>query len=123
MDSIISSALDEICSQGPSGISLTSLWSRLETSLSFPLTLSVRASIHSNLLRIPTLHFKSPRDAAIDASDDSIQRLEDAERVGLRLVASSQLGDCFAGVYDVASGTSGLSAPQRSVLGRIALAR
>ncbi|KAL5757388.1 hypothetical protein ACOSP7_019999 [Xanthoceras sorbifolium] len=123
MDSLISSALDEICSQGQTGLSLSSLWPRLENSLSLSLSPSLRASIHSNLLKIPSLQFRSPKNAAFDASDASIQRVEDAERLGLRIVASSQLGDSFVGLYDMSSGSSGLSAPQRRVLERLALAR
>ncbi|KAI9162251.1 hypothetical protein LWI28_025385 [Acer negundo] len=123
MDSLISSALEEICSQGQTGLLISSLWPKLENSLSLSLSPSHRASLHSNLLKIPSLQFRSPQNAAIDASDASIQRVDDAERLGLRIIASSQLGDSFVGLYDMSSGTSGLSAPQRRVLERLALAR
>ncbi|KAK2652182.1 hypothetical protein Ddye_012038 [Dipteronia dyeriana] len=123
MDSLISSALEEICSQGQTGLPISSLWPKLENSLSLSLSPSHRASLHSNLLKIPSLQFRSPQNAALDASDASIQRVDDAERLGLRIVASSQLGDSFVGLYDMSSGTSGISAPQRRVLERLALAR
>ncbi|KAK1577766.1 hypothetical protein Q3G72_024619 [Acer saccharum] len=123
MDSLISSALEEICSQGQTGLPISSLWPKLENSLSLSLSPSHRASLHSNLLKIPSLQFLSPKNAALDAADASIQRVDDAERLGLRIVASSQLGDSFVGLYDMSSGTSSISASQRRVLERLALAR
>ncbi|KAK2644052.1 hypothetical protein Ddye_019247 [Dipteronia dyeriana] len=118
MDSLVSSALDEICSQGQTGLPISSLWPKLENSLSLSLSPSLRASLHSNLLKIPSLLFRSPQNAALDAADASIQLVEDAERLGLRIVASSKLADSFAGLYD-----STLSVSERRVLERLALVR
>ncbi|TXG46422.1 hypothetical protein EZV62_028079 [Acer yangbiense] len=118
MDSLVFSALDEICSQGQTGLPISSLWPKLENSLSLSLSPSLRASLHSNLLKIPSLQFRSPQNAALDAADASIQRVENAERLGLRFFASSKLADSFAGLYD-----STVSAPERRVLERLALVR
>ncbi|KAK2643837.1 hypothetical protein Ddye_019032 [Dipteronia dyeriana] len=98
MDSLVSSALDEICSQGQTGLPISSLWPKLESSLSPSLSPSLRASLHSNLLKIPSLQFRSQQNASLDAADASIQRVDEAERLGLRIVASSKLADCFAGL-------------------------
>ncbi|KAK0606960.1 hypothetical protein LWI29_006947 [Acer saccharum] len=118
MDSLVFSALDEICSQGQTGLPISSLWPKLEKSLSLSLSPSLRASLHSNLLKIPSLQFRSPQNAALDAADASIQRVKNAERLGLRIVASSMLADSFAGLYD-----STVSVPERRVLERLALVR
>ena len=118
MDSLISSSVDELCTQGQTGLPISSLWPKLENSLSLSLSPSLRASLHSNLLKIPSLQFRSPQNAALDAADASIQRVENAERLGLRIVASFKLADSFAGLYD-----STVSAPERRVLERLALVR
>ncbi|KAJ4717806.1 B-block binding subunit of TFIIIC [Melia azedarach] len=118
MDAIISSALEEICSQGQNGLSLSYLWTRLNIDNSPYL----QASVYSNLLKVPSLHFQSPKNGAFDANDAQIQRIEEAEKLGLKIVACSQLRDNFVGLYDKSS-NSGISAPQRRALERLAIAR
>ncbi|XP_021901086.1 uncharacterized protein LOC110817003 isoform X2 [Carica papaya] len=117
MDSIISSALEEICSHGNAGLSISSLWFKL--SADFPLSPSLKASIWKNLLLVPTLQFEA-RNARYNNADSSVQCLEDAEKLGLRIIANEQLRDNFVGLYDA---PSNFSAVQRRALERLAIAR
>ncbi|XP_019058110.1 PREDICTED: uncharacterized protein LOC104813957 [Tarenaya hassleriana] len=114
MDSIISSALEEICCQGSTGISLSSLW----LCLSPPLLPSAKACVWANLLAVPQLQFKA-KNTVYGPSDASIQRLEDAEELDLRIVAGEKLRDNFVGLYE----NTNISTVQRRVLERLAIAR
>ncbi|KAL5708625.1 hypothetical protein ACHQM5_019399 [Ranunculus cassubicifolius] len=125
MDSIVSEALSEICSQGTKGISIQDLWPRLETHLSsagLDLCDGVKNSIWSRLLNIPGLHFKS-NNSSFSSQDASVQSFEDANKLILNIAAAQHLRDCFVGIYDIKSGDAGISAPQRCVLERLAVAR
>ncbi|KAJ0006939.1 hypothetical protein Pint_29068 [Pistacia integerrima] len=123
MDAIISSALEAICVQGQTGLSLASLWTELGNLNDNSLTPSFKASIYSNLLKIPSLQFLSSQNDAFDPNDAAIQLLEDAEKLGVKIVASLQLRDNFVGLYDTSAANSNLSAPQRRTLERLAVAR
>lgn len=123
MDAIISSALETICVQGQAGLSLASLWTELSNLNNNSLTPSFKASIYSNLLRIPSLQFLSPQNDPFDPNDAAIQLLEDAEKLGVKIVASLQLRDNFVGLYDTPAANANLSVPQRRTLERLAIAR
>ncbi|OAP16041.1 hypothetical protein AXX17_AT1G52580 [Arabidopsis thaliana] len=118
MDSIISTALDEICSQGNTGIPLVTLWSRLS-----PLSSSIKTHVWRNLLTIPQLQFKTKKNTVYGSSDTSIQQLEDALRLDLRIVANENLQAYFVGLYDTQSNNTTIPAIQRRVLERLAIAR
>ncbi|GAV82693.1 B-block_TFIIIC domain-containing protein [Cephalotus follicularis] len=117
MDSIISSALEEICSNGTTGLSLSSLWAALDSP-----SVSLKTSIYLNLLKVPALQFKV-RNKVYDPNDAEIRRFEDAERIDLMIVANEQLRDNFVGLYDAPSSTSPITMPQRRALERLAIAR
>ncbi|KAJ8755986.1 hypothetical protein K2173_024531 [Erythroxylum novogranatense] len=118
MDTLIASALEEICSRGPGGLTLTSLWSVLTPTPSLPL----KSALWSNLLSVPSLQFTLPgKDTPLSPTDVTIRRFEDAERLCLKIAAKEQLRDCFVGLYDTPS--SGISAPQLRALERLASAR
>ncbi|KAF9685289.1 hypothetical protein SADUNF_Sadunf03G0039100 [Salix dunnii] len=118
MDILISSALEEICYHGPSGVSLSSLWSTLTPKPS-P---SVKASLWTNLLSIPSLQFNVPGyDLPFSSDDSKIKRCEDAEKLGLKIVAKEHLRDSFVGLYDTPS--TGISSNQRNALKRLAVSR
>ncbi|KAL1224110.1 hypothetical protein V5N11_031253 [Cardamine amara subsp. amara] len=119
MDSIVCTALDEICCQGNSGIPLVALWSRLSPP---PLAPSVKAHVWRNLLAVPQLQFKS-KNTVYGQSDASIQQLEDALRLDLRIIANEKLRGNFVGLYDAQSNSTTISAIQRRVLERLAVAR
>ncbi|KAJ4824978.1 hypothetical protein Tsubulata_014352 [Turnera subulata] len=119
MDALISSALEEICYRGPTGITLSSLWPTLTPPSPSP---PAKSSLWSQLLQIPTLQFSLPNeDTPLSPADARIQLYEDAERIGLKIVAKEQLIDSFAGLYDIPN--HGLSANQLRALRRLAVAR
>lgn len=125
MDSITSSALEEICSAGTAGLSLPSLWSKLAPTLSssgLDLSPGVKSSIWSGLLRTPNLEFRA-RGRALGPADGTIQRFEDAEKVDLKVVASESLRDVFVGLYDAQFATANIKGKQRQALERLALGR
>ncbi|XP_023643726.1 uncharacterized protein LOC17896594 isoform X2 [Capsella rubella] len=115
MDSIVFTALDEICCQGNTGIPLVSLWSRLSS-----LSSSVKAHVWRNLLTIPQLQFKAKK-TLYGSSDTKIQQLEDALRLDLRIIANEKLRANFVGLYEANNTT--IPAIQRRVLERLAVAR
>lgn len=125
MDSITSSALEEICAQGTTGLLLSSLWPKLGPELSscgLGLSPPVKSSVWANLLQIPALEFHA-RNAAFTPTDPSIQSVEDAEKMKLKLVAKESLRDNFVGLYDAQSAISNISSRQRLTLERLAAAR
>ncbi|GAB2291702.1 hypothetical protein Dimus_025953 [Dionaea muscipula] len=124
MDSIVHSALEEICSQAANGILLTLLWPKLVPAVSsaglHPCD-TVKATIWANLLKVPALQFRA-QDTVFEPFDSRIQSFEDCEELNLRIVAGESLRDCFLGLYDCQVPDSGAS-PQRKVLERLAIAR
>ncbi|XVF86888.1 hypothetical protein PTKIN_Ptkin18bG0077000 [Pterospermum kingtungense] len=114
MDSIISSALEEICFHGQGGVSLSSLCSKLD------IPPSLKSSLWENLLSIPALLFK-PRNAEfLSPNDASIQCAEDAEKLDVKIFANEKLRNNFVGVYDE---NVQISLQQRRTLERLAIAR
>ncbi|XWS12134.1 hypothetical protein CRYUN_Cryun37aG0063800 [Craigia yunnanensis] len=114
MDSIISSALEEICFHGQGGVSLSSLCSKLD------IPLPLKSSLWKNLLSIPALRFK-PRNAEfLSPSDASIQCAEDAEKLDAKILADEKLRNNFVGLYDE---NVQISSQQRRTLERLAIAR
>ncbi|KAL9671326.1 hypothetical protein QQ045_008894 [Rhodiola kirilowii] len=115
MDAIVSSALEEICSAGLGGLTLTSLWSGLSLSVSRPLTPFVKQSIWTNLLAVPPLQFiNKSSNKAVETS--TVQSLEYAEKIGLVIVANESLLDSFLGIYDLKTreGFKGFNADMRN---------
>ena len=119
-------ALEEVCSQGANGLALRSLWPNLHAAISsagLDLSAGVKAAIWANLLKTPGLEFQE-RNVSRNADDPAIQSVEQCERLDLKIVAAEHLRDSFIGLYDVkASAVTGISAVQRGVLERLAIAR
>ncbi|XWS20082.1 hypothetical protein CRYUN_Cryun31cG0071000 [Craigia yunnanensis] len=114
MDSIISSALEEICFHGQGGISLSSLCSKLD------ILPPLKSSLWKNLLSIPALRFK-PRNAEfLSPNDVWIQCAEDAEKLDVKILADEKLRNNFVGLYDE---NVQISSQQRRTLERLAIAR
>ncbi|KAL5697292.1 hypothetical protein ACHQM5_030844 [Ranunculus cassubicifolius] len=119
MDSIVSAALSEICSQGTKGVSIQHLWPRLQSHLSsagLNLCNGVKKSIWTALLNIPGLQFKSNNSYFTSQS----LSLQDAHKFNLIIVAAQHLRDSFVGIYDF---KERISARERRVLERLAIAR
>ncbi|THG08515.1 hypothetical protein TEA_002148 [Camellia sinensis var. sinensis] len=125
MDSIVHSALEEICSHGVNGLSLSTLWPNLLHSLSshgLPLCHNVKKAIWTNLLNLPGLQFEA-QGVLYDSQDPEIRKLEDCERLELKIVAAEHLRNSFVGIYDIKASDAGVSQPQRRALERLAIAR
>ncbi|KAA8541644.1 hypothetical protein F0562_022796 [Nyssa sinensis] len=125
MDSIVSAALEEICSQGVNGLTLSTLWPKLHLPVSshgLHLCSNVKKAIWSNILNVPGLHFEA-RNVSYDSQDPSIQALEDSEKLNLRITAAEHLRNSFVGIYDIKASDAGISQTQRRALERLAIAR
>ncbi|PRQ26159.1 hypothetical protein RchiOBHm_Chr6g0291541 [Rosa chinensis] len=119
MDSILNSSLQEICSEGPNGLPLQTLSSRLN--LSPPLQQPLWAA----LLSVPALKFHAQTQNATVShlpTDPSIQSFRDAEKLNLKLVADQPLRNNFLGLYDVQSASDTMCEYQRKTLERVAAA-
>ncbi|KAF6147295.1 hypothetical protein GIB67_009778 [Kingdonia uniflora] len=125
MDSIISTALSEICSQGPSGLPLSDLWPRLRNFLSssgLHLHETVKTAIWNNLRSVPGLQFKA-QSSNFDSWDPLIQSYKDSENLKVKVVAGEELRDCYVGVYDLKFVETGIPLIQRRVLDAVAVTR
>lgn len=126
MDSIVHSAIEEVCSQGSGGLILQNLWPKLQTSLSthgLDICPHVKAALWSNLLGIPGLQFEaegvsynSPQDSSI------INSIDKCEQMNLKIIASEPLRNNFVGIYDVEASSCSITKPQRLTLERLAIA-
>ena len=125
MDSVVHSAIEEICSQGGGGLSLLNLWPRLHQSLSahgLPLCPNVKAALWSNLLNVPGLRFEVEGDA-YDCQDALINSLEKCEQMNMKIVASERLRSNFIGITDIEASDSKINEKHRRTLERLAIAR
>ncbi|XP_072956159.1 uncharacterized protein [Typha angustifolia] len=125
MDSIVSAALEEICTRANAGIPLSELWPSLRSSLIaaglHPCD-AVKKAIWSRLLSLPGLRFES-QGSPIEVGDPAIQPLDEAERLELRIIAADKIRDNFLGIYDLKAANAEISAIQRTALERLAAAR
>ncbi|XP_021860398.1 uncharacterized protein [Spinacia oleracea] len=122
MDTIVHAALEEICSQGVNGISLSLLWPRLHSPLSsagLHLCPAVKRAVWSGLVAVPGLQFRDLSGSELP--DPKLKPFEECESLDLKMVANEQLRRCFVGLYDVKA--SNITQPQQRVLERLALAR
>lgn len=125
MESIISSALEEICLQGQTGVSLRDLWPKLKPYISdanLDLSPGVKQTLWNGLLSVPTLQFQA-NTVCYSSSDPSIQSYHDAENLNLKFVAEERLRDNFLGLYNVQSANASISLLQRRTLQRLAAVR
>ncbi|KAG1358983.1 hypothetical protein COCNU_08G004290 [Cocos nucifera] len=125
MDSIICSALEEICTGAAAGIHLPDLWPSLRNSLSgaglHPCE-PVKKAIWARLLAHPGLRCEAD-GSSIGSQDPSIQSFEEAEKLGIKIVAEEHLRDNFLGIYDLKAANHDISQIQRATLERLAAAR
>ncbi|CAJ2638415.1 unnamed protein product [Trifolium pratense] len=90
MDSALNAALEEICTHVEEGITLQSLFSKLQ-SINLNLTPSFQQSIFTNLLRIPTLRFEPPNpNPNYDQEDHNL----------IKIFPQQTLSHNFVGIYD-----------------------
>ncbi|KAH7653358.1 B-block binding subunit of TFIIIC domain-containing protein [Dioscorea alata] len=126
MDSILASTLEEVCIRCSAGIPLSDLWPALQASLSsagLPLCDAVKTALWSRLLFHPALRFEASDGSFLVPSDDFLRSFDEAERLGLKIVAEEHLRENFLGIYDLKAADGELSAEKKRVLERLALAR
>ncbi|KAD2021891.1 hypothetical protein E3N88_42009 [Mikania micrantha] len=125
MDPIVHKALEEICSQGANGLTLSVLWIKIQPHISsngLNLCTNVKKALWSNLLNIPGLRFEC-KDVSYDAGNPKIQSIEDSEAMNLKIVAAEHLLNSFVGIYDIKASDAGIAPLHRCVLERLAIAR
>ncbi|KAG0480455.1 hypothetical protein HPP92_011313 [Vanilla planifolia] len=126
MDDIISSAVEEICVQGASGIRIAELWRNLDATVSscgFQLSIAIKKVIWGRLLAHPGLQFMSS-GSILERKAVCRESLEGLERIELSIVADEHLRDSFLGLYDLKQAPHyEISHVQRRVLERLAMAR
>ncbi|OMO49316.1 hypothetical protein COLO4_38602 [Corchorus olitorius] len=90
MDEIISSALEEVCTQGRDGLAVCSPCSNLN------LSVKIKRALQTNLLKIPTIQFQV-RNLVHASGDPSIRCFNDAERLDLKksIVNNVSLSNAF----------------------------
>ncbi|CAI9753733.1 unnamed protein product [Fraxinus pennsylvanica] len=127
MDSIVHSALEEICSQGTNGLPIQNLWSKLVPSLSsqgLSLCPDVKRALWVKFLDIPGLHFETGVKVSCKSKEDLMKHsVEEWEQMNLKVVAPESLRNHFIGIYDIKASDSGISQPQRRALELLAIAR
>ncbi|KAL2516429.1 B-block binding subunit of TFIIIC [Forsythia ovata] len=127
MDTIVHSALEEICSEGANGLPIQNLWPKLGPSLSscgLSLCPDVKRALWVNLLDIPGLKFETGVGFSCNSKEDLMKySVEEWEQMNLKVVAPESLRNNFIGIYDIKASDSGISQPQRRALERLAIAR
>jgi general transcription factor 3C polypeptide 1 len=140
MDALLSAALQEVAVEGIQGCSLPKLWARLQaaaagggtassSSLSkTQLTARTKQMLWQQLLKIPgllllLLQDESAQTELLECSSPSIQSVEEAETLGVCMIAPEGLRDCCLGIYDLKFCDAHLSKDQRDILERLARAR
>ncbi|CAL9066598.1 uncharacterized protein LOC103975842 isoform X4 [Musa acuminata AAA Group] len=125
MDCIVLVAIEEVCARAAAGIHVAELWPSLRGALSgagLPPCDAVYKVIWIRLLAHPGLRFEA-HGSPLGSQDPSIQSLEEAQRIGVRIIAEDHLRDSFLGIYDLKASSSDISQIQRAALERLAAAR
>ncbi|KAJ3706471.1 hypothetical protein LUZ61_010176 [Rhynchospora tenuis] len=103
MDSLVSAALEEICSHSAAGTVLPELWPSLVQSASakgLPLGPTVKQALWTRLRALPVLKFEL-NGSPVDPSDPSIQSVDEADKFKLRVVADDNTRKSYLGIYDL----------------------
>lgn len=125
MDTLVNSALEEICSHGDSGLHLSKLWPKLQPSISshgLKLCPNVKKVLWFNLIDIPGLKFES-NGVVYSSTDSCIRAFEQSERLDLKIIAPEHMCDAFIGVYDIEASDAKLSDREWRVLRYLATVR
>ncbi|KAG8060168.1 hypothetical protein GUJ93_ZPchr0002g25488 [Zizania palustris] len=118
MDELVSAALEEVCARLSPGLPVADLWPALRGALEaagLPLGPAVKRALWARLIALPVIRLAvgEGNGAPVDPAEKDV---EEAERRGVRLVASAALRDNFLGMYDRKFAKSELSAVQKATL-------
>ncbi|EEE57429.1 hypothetical protein OsJ_07629 [Oryza sativa Japonica Group] len=125
MDALVSAALEEVCARLSPGLPVTDLWPALRGALEaagLSPGLDAKRVLWARLIALPiiSLVVGEGDGAPVDPVEKDV---EEAERRGVRLVASAALRDNFLGMYDRRFAKSELSAVQKGALERVGASR
>ncbi|BAF18281.1 Os05g0569900 [Oryza sativa Japonica Group] len=129
MDALVSAALEEVSARLSAGIPVTDLWAALRGALEaagLPIGPAVKRAVWARLIVLPVISVvlgEAEAEAEGPVVDDPKVGVEDAERLGMRLVASAALRDNFLGMYDLRHSKSEMSAVQKKALQRVGASR
>lgn len=124
MDSVVNSALEEICCGAANGLHLSDLWAKISPTLSargLPICPSVKREVWKNLEEIPGLKLVACDGAALEAMFKS--SVEECEKMNVKIVAPEAMRRSFLGIYDTGTSESTSTDVQRIILERLAVAR
>uniref|UniRef100_A0A0E0L5X7 Uncharacterized protein n=1 Tax=Oryza punctata TaxID=4537 RepID=A0A0E0L5X7_ORYPU len=125
MDALVSAALEEVSARLSAGIPVTDLWAALHGALEaagLPIGPAVKRAIWARLIVLPVISVVLA-EAEGPPVDDPKVGVEEAEQLGMRLVASAALRDNFLGMYDLRYSKSEMSAIQKKALQRVGASR
>lgn len=125
MDAIVLAMVEEICAEGPNGVSLMNLWAMIEPSVvssGMNLCEGLKQIVWSRLLSFSELRFET-KNILLSSFDGSIQSFEDSERLDVKVVADENLRDNFLGIYEQKLAGNDLTKIQRRLIDRIAFSR
>ncbi|XP_066322054.1 uncharacterized protein [Miscanthus floridulus] len=128
MDELVSAALEEVCARLAPGIPVVDLWPALRGALDatgLPLGPSVKRALWARILalRVVSLVEGGGDGVPVSAGDPAEKDFEEAERRGMRLVASAGIRDNFLGLYERRFAKSEFSAAQKATLECVAASR
>ena len=121
MDGLVSAVLEEACAGLAPGIPVADLWPALRGALDaagLPLGPPVKRALRARLLALDVVSLvEGDGDGAPVAAGDPVEKdVEEAERRGVRLVASAAIRDNFLGMYERRFAKTELSAVQKVAL-------
>ncbi|TKW40477.1 hypothetical protein SEVIR_1G248400v4 [Setaria viridis] len=128
MDELVSAALEEVCARLAPGIHVADLWPALRGALDvagLPLGPPVKRALWARLLALHVVNLVGGDGdgAPVPAGDPAEKDVEEAERRGVRLVASAAIRDNFLGMYERRFAKTELSAVQKATLECVAASR
>ncbi|CAD6250175.1 unnamed protein product [Miscanthus lutarioriparius] len=128
MDELVSAALEEVCARLAPGIPVVDLWPALRGALDatgLPLGPSVKRALWARILalRVVSLVEGGGDGVPVSAGDPAEKDFEEAERRGMRLVASAGIRDNFLGLYERRFAKSEFSAVHKATLECVAASR
>ncbi|KAL6846714.1 hypothetical protein ACP4OV_024162 [Aristida adscensionis] len=122
MDALVSAAIEEVCARLARGLPVGALWAALRgasEAAGLPLDLAVKRVLWARLVALPAVISLAPGEGEGEGAaplEPAVRDVEEAERRGVRLVASAALRDNFLGIYDRRLAKSELSAVQKAAL-------
>ncbi|KAL6557503.1 hypothetical protein OROMI_017853 [Orobanche minor] len=127
MDSVVHSALEEICCGAANGLHLRNLWPKLSpylTSQGLPLCPNIKRAVWEYLMDVPGLQLEVSDGSAYSNSEDLMKcTVEECEKMNVKIVAPESMRKSFLGIYEMEAPESSLSDFQRLILERLAVAR